>query len=82
MKALKMEGINLLDEYFLKQKTADLVRKNKMQGAVRMRLTIYRDGEGLYAPETNKVGYLLEAKQMDTNPYEFNKKWLIIDVYD
>ena len=82
MKALKMEGFNLLDEYFLKQKTADLVRKNKMQGAVRMRLTIYRDGEGLYAPETNKVGYLLEAKQMDTNPYEFNKKGLIIDVYD
>ncbi len=82
MKALKMEGYNLLDEYFLKQKTAELFRKNKMQGSVRMRLTIYRDGEGLYVPETNKVGYLFEAKQMDTNPYELNKKGLIIDVYD
>lgn len=82
MKALKMEGYNLLDEYFLKQKAAELVRKNKLNGNVRLRLTIYRDGEGLYAPETNKVGYLLEAKQLETSSYELNKKGLIIDVYD
>ncbi len=82
MKALKMEGYNLLDEYFLKQKAVELVRKNKLQGNVRLRLTIYRNGEGLYAPETNKVGYLLEAKQLETSPYELNKKGLIIDVYD
>ena len=82
MKALKMEGYNLLDEYFLKQKAIELVRKNKLNGNVRLRLTIYRDGEGLYAPETNKVGYLLEAKQLETSSYELNKKGLIIDVYD
>ena len=82
MKALKMEGFNLLDEYFLKQKTSELVRKNKMTGNVRLRLSIYRDGEGLYAPETNKVGYLIEARQLQTTTYEFNKKGLIVGVYD
>lgn len=82
MKALKMEGYNLLDDYFLKQKTGELLRKNKLHGNVRFRLTIYRDGEGLYAPETNKVGYLLELKPLDTATYELNKKGLIIDVYD
>ncbi|WP_293300745.1 aminotransferase class IV [Pedobacter sp. UBA4863] len=82
MKALKMDGYNLLDDYFLKQKTAELARKNKTQGNARFRLTIYRQGEGLYMPETNKAGYLLEAKPLETQGYEFNKKGVIIDVYD
>ena len=82
MKTLKMDGYNLLDEYFLKQKTAELARKNKIQGNARFRLTIYRQGEGLYMPETNKAGYLLEAKPLETQGYEFNKKGVIIDVYD
>lgn len=82
MKALKMDGYNLLDDYFLKQKTAELARKNKIQGNARFRLTIYRQGEGLYMPETNKAGYLLEAKPLETQGYEFNKKGVIIDVFD
>jgi branched-subunit amino acid aminotransferase/4-amino-4-deoxychorismate lyase len=82
MKALKMDGYALLDEYFLRQKTSDLYRKNKLKGDARFRLTVYREGEGLYAPEGNKAGYLLEAAEMDQSGYELNKKGLIIDVYD
>ena len=82
MKALKMDGYNLLDEYFLKQKTSELARKNKIHNNARFRLTIYRDGDGLYTPTTNKVGYLLEVKPLETANYEINKKGLIIDVYD
>lgn len=82
MKALKMDGYNLLDDYFLKQKTAELARKNKIQGNARFRLSIYRQGQGLYTPETNKVGYLLEVKPLETTTYELNKKGIIVDVYD
>ncbi len=82
MKALKMDGYNLLDEYFLKQKTTELARKNKINANARFRLTIYRDGEGLYTPTSNKVGYLLEVTPLDTTSYELNKKGLIVDVYD
>ena len=82
MKALKMEGYNLLDDYFLKQKTAELARKNKISANARFRLTIYRQGEGLYTPETNKVGYLMEVKPLETSSYELNKKGIIVDVYD
>jgi branched-subunit amino acid aminotransferase/4-amino-4-deoxychorismate lyase len=82
MKALKMEGYALLDEYFLRQKTAELLKKNKFNGNVRFRLTIYRDGEGLYTPSINKAGYLLEAIPLEQAQYELNKKGLIIDVYD
>ena len=82
MKALKMDGYNLLDAYFLRQKTGELQRKNKLQGNLRFRLTIYRDGEGLYTPQSNKIGYLLEVSILEQNNYELNQKGLIIDVYD
>lgn len=82
MKALKMEGYALLDEYFLRQKTAELQKKNKLGANVRFRLSIYRDGEGLYTPQINKTGYLLEAKALETANYELNQKGLIVDVYD
>jgi len=82
MKALKMDGYTLLDDYFLKQKAAELVKKNKINGNARLRLTIYRNGEGLYTPQSNKVGYLLEASALSNAEYELNIKGLIIDVYD
>ena len=82
MKALKMEGSVLLDEYFLKQKTAELCKKNKLKDNVKFRLSIYRGGEGLYTPEINKYGYVLEATPMDNSQYEINKKGLIVDVYN
>ena len=82
MKALKMEGYALFDEYFLRQKTSELSKKNKFNGNVRFRLTVYRDGEGLYTPQSNKAGYLLEASPLEQPQYELNKKGLIIDVYD
>lgn len=82
MKALKMDGYTLLDDYFLKQKAAELVKKNKINGNARLRLTIYRNGEGLYTPQSNKVGYLLEASVLPNAEYELNAKGLIIDVYD
>lgn len=82
MKTLKMDGHALLDEYFLRQKTTELQRKNKFNGNVRFRLTIYRDGEGLYTPQINKIGYLLEALPLEQASYELNAKGLIIDVFD
>lgn len=82
MKALKMDGSTLLDEYFLKQKTAELCKKNKLKDNVRFRLSVYRAGNGLYTPNSNKSGYVLEASALEENNYELNRKGLIIDVFD
>ncbi|RNL54483.1 aminotransferase class IV [Pedobacter jejuensis] len=82
MKALKMDGYALMDDYFLRQKTTDLVKKNRWNGNVRFRLSVYRDGAGVYTPENNKVGYVLEGIQLGSNRYELNTKGLIIDVFD
>jgi len=82
MKALKIDGSTLLDEYFLKQKTAELCKKNKLKDNVRFRLSVYRAGDGLYTPDSNKFGYVLESSALEEDNYELNKKGLIIDVFD
>lgn len=82
MNAMKMDGGILFDDYFLKQKTTELCKKNKLRENVRFRLSVYRDGEGLYTPDSNQSGYVLEATPMDEGGYEINKKGLIINVYD
>lgn len=82
MDALKIEGSSLLDEYFLKQKTAELCKKNKLKDNARFRLSVYRAGEGLYTPDSNKFGYVLEGTPLAESNYELNKKGLIVDVYD
>lgn len=82
MKALKFDGHVLMDDYFLRQKTADLVKKNRWNGNVRFRLSVYRQGAGVYTPESNKSGYVLEGIPLKTSDYELNSKGLIIDVFD
>ncbi len=82
MRALKFDGYELFDEYFLRQKTVELARRNKFNGNARFRLAIFREGEGLYSPVSNKPGFILEAAILPHGNYELNKKGLIIDVYD
>lgn len=82
MKALKIDGYALMDDYFLRQKCADLAKRNKLNGNARFRLSVYRDGAGLYTPEKNKAGYVLEGTPLKASQYELNSKGLIIDVFD
>ncbi|PWS26012.1 4-amino-4-deoxychorismate lyase [Pedobacter yonginense] len=82
MKALKIEGHALMDDYFLRQKTADLGKRNKWNGNVRFRLSVYRDGAGVYTPEINRAGYVLQGTALKSSNYDLNTKGLIIDVFD
>lgn len=82
MKTLKIDGHALMDTYFLRQKTADLAKKNRLSGDIRFRLAVYRGGAGFYTPEHNKAAYVLEAMPLKAKGYEINNKGLIIDVFD
>ncbi|WP_316801331.1 aminotransferase class IV [Pedobacter frigidisoli] len=82
MKALKIDGHSLMDDYFIRQKTSDLAKKNRWNGNARFRLSVYRQGSGVYTPETNKGSYILEGFALKDAQYQLNNKGLIIDVYD
>lgn len=80
MRALHMDGYSQMDAYFLKEKAEELAVRNKAKHA-RLRLTVYRDAEGLYTPTQNKSAYALELQHVDEPRYFLNTKGLIMDMY-
>jgi branched-chain amino acid aminotransferase len=81
MKALKIEGYSQMDSWFLKDKAEELARRNKIKHG-RLRLTVYRDAEGLYTPSQNKMGYCIEIHPLDEPRYFLNGKGLIMDIFE
>jgi len=81
-KLLKMDSWSHVDSWFIRERIEELVRRNKTGPDARIRLTAYRDGEGLYSPCSNKMGFILEASQLKESSYTLNDKGLMIDVYD
>lgn len=82
MRTLKIEGYSEIDSYFLKDKVSELVRKNKIGQNGRVRLTIFRDSDGLYTPVSNQMGYSIEVNKVAESNYSHNKKGLIVGVFD
>jgi branched-chain amino acid aminotransferase len=80
MKALKIDGYSQMDAWFLREKVEHLAIRNKIKHG-RLRLTVYRDSEGLYAPTQNKMGYCLELQPLDEPRYFLNDKGLIMDIF-
>ncbi len=82
MRTLKIEGYSEIDNYFLKDKVSELVRRNKIGQNGRVRLTVFRDSGGLYTPVSNKMGYSIEINKVAESSYSHNKKGLIVGVFD
>lgn len=80
MKALKIDGYSQMDAYFLKEKANELSIRNKAKHG-RLRLTVYRDSDGLYTPTQNKSGYTMELQPADEPRYYLNEKGLIMDIF-
>lgn len=80
MKALKIDGYSQTDTWFLKDKAEELAARNKAKHA-RLRLTVYRDAEGLYTPSLNRMGYCMELQPVDEPRYFLNEKGLIMDIF-
>jgi len=80
MKALKIEGYSQMDAWFFKEKAEELARRNKIKNG-RLRLTVYRDSDGLYMPLQNKMGWCLEIQALDEPRYVLNSKGLIADIF-
>jgi branched-chain amino acid aminotransferase len=80
MKALKIDGYSQMDTWFLREKTDDLARRNKIKHG-RLRLTVYRDAEGLYTPSQNKMAWCLELQPLDEPRYFLNTKGLIMEIF-
>ncbi len=59
----------------------ELIKRNKIENDVRLRLTVFRNDGGYYTPDTNEISFLIEAEETASKAYALNEKGLRIDIY-
>lgn len=74
-----IKGFPTADE--LLDSISDLVVKNRLFYDVRIRLTVFRKGEGLYTPESLQASWLIETTPLTETGYALPEKGLLIDVF-
>lgn len=81
MRILKMNAHPSLNETFIESAILELAEKNDIGADGRVRVTVYRNDGGLYAPDTNEVSFLIEVESFDERNYMLNLKGYTIDLY-
>ena len=81
MHLLKLESDILLNAHPLHKEIVHLINANHFFKGARVRISIFRDGNGLYLPESNKANYLIENWALQNDQYPLNSKGLKIGVY-
>lgn len=82
MDTLQVEGGDVVTQGFLEDKVRQLAIRNNIQNNARVRITVFRDAEGLYSPSGNNMGYVIEMSRTDQPDYAANYKGLIAQVYE
>ncbi len=59
-----------------------LIKSNKHFGSSRIRITVYRAGEGLYATNEHAIEWFVESFPIDNTTFVLNTKGLHISVYE
>ncbi len=86
MRILRMEIPMNFTLEFLENEILTTIKSNglKENVSVRVKLTVYRDSEGLYTPKTNDIGYFIQVKRLDSPNFILNdiKEFpLIVDLF-
>ena len=82
MEILKMKPGGNISFNDLKDQIERLLEKNHVKKGGRIRLSVFRSAEGLYAPKNQKKSYVIEAKPFNDNKYVMNDKGLVIDTFN
>ncbi|MBI2268914.1 MAG: aminotransferase class IV [Bacteroidetes bacterium] len=66
--------------FFLNQIT-ELIKANNITAGGRIRITVFRNGEGFYTPKDNSTSYVIEVISIPENEYILNQKGFNIDIF-
>ncbi|PJA06965.1 MAG: 4-amino-4-deoxychorismate lyase [Flavobacteriales bacterium CG_4_10_14_0_2_um_filter_32_8] len=80
MGVLKMRSAKMSFEN-IETQIIKLIEKNRIKKGGKIRLSLFRSGDGLYTPENESKSYVIEAMPLKENLFELNKDGLIIDVF-
>jgi len=67
---------------YLKKIALEIVEKNKQPTSARLRLTLYREGNGFYTPANNKASWVLVSSPLENASYALDKDGLTIGLYE
>ncbi|MBL7924422.1 MAG: aminotransferase class IV, partial [Bacteroidia bacterium] len=77
---LEMSDASFPDLESLETQLGALAEKNKFGAHVRARISVFREGPGIYTPEVNKTSYLINMSQLE-GPLRFPETGLRIGYY-
>ncbi|HKL71827.1 MAG TPA: aminotransferase class IV [Marinilabiliaceae bacterium] len=72
-------GFPLKEE--LKAQVLDLLVKNRVFNDARVRISLFRKGEGLYTPDNLSCSWLIEVKPMEVKGYQWFKEGVHMGLY-
>lgn len=81
MRILRMEIPMNFTMEFLEQEILNLVRENSIEKSARIRMTVFRNSDGFYLPNTNIVGYLIQSSALSSPQYKMNEGIYEVDLY-
>ena len=82
MKKLKMEPRDVISKELLNFYIGKLLNKNRIFKGARIRLVVFRNEGGLYAPATNMISWTMESSPLDSEQFSLNSKGLTADIFD
>jgi len=81
MGMLRMEVPSRIKNHSLEGEIARLLHTNRHLKGARVRLTVFRNSGGKYAPDQLSCSYLIESEALESDTYRLNEKGMIIDVF-
>ncbi|MDO4727821.1 MAG: aminotransferase class IV [Bacteroidota bacterium] len=81
MRIMRMEIPMNFTMEFLETQIVNIVAVMPSSPSHRVRVTVYRNAEGLYCPKGKDVGYIIESKPLDNALYEIKNQVYEVELY-
>lgn len=82
MRILRMEIPHTFTMEFIQDEILQLIKSNDLENrTLRVRMTVFRDAEGLYLPLTNNIAYIIEVKPLESPFYLMNDEPYEVELY-
>lgn len=81
MRILRMEIPMSFTMEFLESEILKLTQAQNFAASARVRMTVFRNEGGLYAPTDNSIGYIIQASALEDIPYTMDTSDYEVDLY-
>ena len=81
MELLQIRMPGLINSKILEEQIINTIKKNKITGPARVRLTMYRGDGGLYEFNGNGAGYVIQVWSLSSSSLTLNDEGLVIGLY-